>query len=270
MLRPVVPDEHPFPPEMEALGFSTNLTGGHMARSMMLSELKGLLGATLLDACRDDYRRTVEDENLLGKATVSSRRKTFRHLVELYGLDPGLALFRVLRLIAAEDPEAVPGAGMVCTYCRDTQLRWSFSLVESLTPGETLTRQRMEGHLEVGFPKRFSGAMKKSLAQNLNTTWTASGHLSGRSVKLRTLPSLRPMVTVYAMFAGWLAGLRGQILLQSVFGRLAGVEPDLAVSHLATASAQGWLRLRNAGGITEIDFTPLLTERETNLLHVPD
>ena len=31
----------------------------------------------------------------------------------------------------------------------------------------------MGRHLEAGFPGRFSPAMKRSLAQNVNTTWTA-------------------------------------------------------------------------------------------------
>jgi hypothetical protein len=39
----------------------------------------------------------------------------------------------------------------------------------------------MEQHLENGFPGRFSSAMKKSMAQNVNTTWTFGGHLSGKA-----------------------------------------------------------------------------------------
>ena len=250
------------------MGFSVHRTGGHMARSMMLQELTELCRSMPEASIPSDYQRAIEQENLLGKPTFSSRQKTYRHLIELYGLSPDLPLFRVLRRLAAEDPVSIPLMGMICAFCRDPQLRHSFSLIHLLKPGEVLPRVRMESHLEVGFPGVFSEAMKKSLAQNVNTTWTVSGHLQGRSTKRRDIPKSRLCASAYAMFAGWLAGLRGQILLHSVFGQLVALTPDQMLSHLADASASGWLRLRNAGGVTEVDFSSLLTQKEQDLLHV--
>lgn len=241
-----------------------------MARSMMLQELQGICSAMPESATPADYQRAIEQENLLGKPTFGSRQKTYRHLVELYGLNPHFALFRALRRFAAEDPESISLMGMVCCFCRDPQLRHSFSLVDSLKPGEVLPRVQMEAHLEAGFPDVFSEPMKKSLAQNVNTTWTVTGHLQGRSTKHRDLPKPRPGASAYAMFAGWLLGLRSQILLHSVFSHLVALTPDQVLNHLSEASAYGWLRLRHAGGITEIDFSPLLTQEEQDLLHVTD
>ena len=240
-----------------------------MARSMMLQELTELCESSHAEATRSDYQHAIEQENVLGKPTFSSRQKTHRHLVELYGLDPSSPLFRILRRFASEDPASLPLIGMICAFCRDVQLRHSFTLIETLRPGEILPRPRMEAHLEAGFAGMFSPAMKKSLAQNVNTTWTVSGHLIGRSPKRRDFPSSRVCASTYAMFAGWLAGLRGQILLHSVFSRLGGLDPSQIIDHLVDASAHGWLRLRNAGGVTEIDFSPLLTRQELELLHVP-
>jgi hypothetical protein len=57
------------------------------------------------------------------------------------------------------------------------------------------------------------------------------------------------------MFLGYLLDLRGQILLNSVFGRLVNAPPPMLISHLSTASSRGWLRLRHAGGVVEIDFS---------------
>lgn len=68
-----------------------------MSRSMMLPELRLLLAAVLAAAGRADYRAAIVDDNALGKPTFSSRRKAEKHLYELYGLAPSLALFRVLR-----------------------------------------------------------------------------------------------------------------------------------------------------------------------------
>lgn len=251
----VQPGKSPFPDSLASQGFSPNLTGGHMSRSMMLTELEALFASLPPDADRGAYREAIVTENRLGKPTASSRTKTFHHLTELYGLDPSLVIFSTLRRLASESPDELSLLAMLCTYSRDPQLRHSFELIASLAVGETLARERMEAHIEEGFPGRFSEAMKKSLAQNVNTTWTFSGHLTGRSKKIRTLPSPGWAASTYAMFLGYLLDLRGQILLNSVFGRLVNAPPPMLISHLSTASSRGWLRLRHAGGVVEIDFS---------------
>ena len=238
-----------------------------MARSMMLPELQLLLSVVPPDAARADYRSAIVDENALGKPTFSSRRKAEKHLYELYGLDPSLALFRVLRRFAAEDADSLPLLALTCAFCRDAQLRASFSLIEDLKLGEVVPRERMEEHLEAAFPSQYSAAMKTSLAQNVNATWTAAGHLKGRAVKRRSVPQPRVAASTYAMFAGYLLGLRGEILTSSVFARLVCTGPTMIVSHLSTAARNGWLRFRHAGGVMEIDFSGLLLPEEEALLH---
>jgi len=255
-----------FPDTLRAFGFSSAKTGGHMARSVMLAEFQLLLAIPHLKT-PGEFRRVIEEENALGKPTVSSRQKSFRHLVELYCLDASRALFRVLLRFSAINPDATPLLALVCVYCRDPQLRASFSLLEQTAPGTVIPRRLMEEHLETHFPERFSPAMKRSLAQNVNTTWTVSGHLHGRSTKTRTIPTPSFLATTYALFAGYLMGLRGDFLLQSVFSRLVAVSPPQAIEHLKEASKHGFLRLRHAGGVTEIDFSPLLNESELSSLH---
>jgi len=256
------------PSSAEAFGFSTNQTGGHMARSMMLPEIMALCNALPREAEPDDYKTAIVSENILGKPTVSSREKSFRHLVQLYGLDRNLPLFRAFRGLGFDDPPSLPLIALTCAFCRDEQLRASFGLIKQLRPGELLPRERMEEHLETCFPARFSPAMKKSLAQNVNTTWTEAGHLTGRVTKRRALPVPRLGASTYGMFAGFLLGLRGEALIRSVFAYLVAPDPSIVIGHLSSASARGWLRFRHAGGILEIDFAPLLTTKEQAQVHV--
>jgi hypothetical protein len=255
------------PPSATAFGFSVRRSGAHMSRSMMLAELRLLLAAVPADAVRADYRAAVVDGNVLGKPTYSSRRKAEKHLYELYGLDPSLALFRILRRFAAEDPDSLPLLALTCAFCRDAQLRISFPLIEDLKPGDVLPPERMEAHLETAFPEHYSATMKSALARRINTTWTAAGHLTGKAVKRKTTPQPRVAASAYAMFAGYLLGLRGEILTSSVFARLVGADPSVIVSDLSTAARNGWLRFRHAGGVTEIDFSGLLLPGEEALLH---
>lgn len=232
---------------------------------MMFSELSLILAHTTFSATRDEIAQAVVGANVLGKPTQASRKKSLAHLIQLYGLDPSKALFRVLRRLADMDPASIPQLAIVCAYCRDSQLRASFALIRSLPLGEPLERPRVERFLEVCFPNRFSKAMLKSLAQNTSTSWTVSGHLTGRAKKFRSAPPPRPVAVAYALLAGYLAGLRGQRLLTSEFSALASPHPSQLPNLLGIAAARGLLGFKHAGGVVEFDFSPLLTADERAL-----
>jgi len=249
------------------LGFSKAILGAHSARSMMFLEMRTLVRAMPLSVTYDDLTKAIIEENVLDKPTLSSRKKSLRHLRELYGMSTSKALFRVLWDLAHADMESLPQLCLVCAYARDPQLRHSFELVRTLRIGAVLARTNMEQHLENGFPGRFSAAMKKSMAQNVNTTWTFGGHLSGRVKKNRRFPEPRPVSAAYAMFVGYLTGLRGERLLDSVFAALVSSNRSQLQTALSLASAKGLLSLKQAAGIVEFDFSNLLTSAEQELLH---
>lgn len=253
---------------LEALGFRHGRVGGHAGRSMMLIELKDLLSHTPTTATPTEIHHAIVDFNVLNKPTLSSRKKSFQHLRLLYGLNVMQPLFRVLRDFAKREILSVPLLALVCVYCRDPQLKQIFEWVKRLRPDEVLSRTGMEDHLETAFPGRFSAATKKSMAQNLNTTWTCSGHLSGRVKKVRRFPDCRPESAAYAMFAGYLSGLRGQRLLESAFGQLVAQDPSILLAQLPRAAARGLIGFKFAGGIFEFDFRPLLTPEEQRICDV--
>ncbi len=249
------------------LGFSKAGLGAHSARSMMFLEMRMLVHAMPPVVSLDDFVKVIVEENILEKPTLSSRKKSLRHLFELYGMDPTKALFRVFWDLAHSDLDSLPQLCLVCAYARDPQLRYSFELVRSMRLGEILVRSAMEQHLENGFPSRFSPAMKKSMAQNVNTSWTFGGHLAGRTKKTRRLPETRPISAAYAMFVGYLTGLRGERLLDSTFAALVSPNRPQLQKALALASARGLLSIKQAAGIVEFDFSNLLTPAEQEFLH---
>ena len=249
------------------LGFSNASVGGHSARSMMLLEMRALFHAMPVAVTSERFAESIIEENVLEKPTLISRKKSLRHLTEIYGMNPDRALFRVLWELGHEDVESLPQLCLVCAYARDPQLRHSFELIRTLRLGEMLARTDVEEHLERGFPGRFSPAMKKSMAQNVNTTWTFGGHLMGKARKTRRLPEPRPISAVYAMFVGYLTGLRGERLLDSDFASLVASSRAPLQASLSLASAKGLLTMRQAGGIAEFDFSNLLTSSERGSLH---
>lgn len=255
------------PPYADDFGFTTTRSGALLSRSIMLGELTHLLSETDPNATLAQLKNAVVDENLLGKVTFSSREKSFKHLVELYSLNNELPLFRLLRKFHQEDPSSLPQLAIICAFCRDLQLRESFRLIEQIPLGESFPRELMEAHLEAMFPGRYSAAMKTSLAQNVNTSWRDSGHLEGRIKKVRTMPQPTLCGAVYAMAAGYLMGLRGKVLTESVFPRLVGANLTQAINLLQAGGARGWCKVRHAGDVLQIDFSALLTPHELELVN---
>jgi hypothetical protein len=63
----------------------------------MLNELAALLDACPPEAPRAEYARVILEQNVLGKRSDSTKRRSLRYLRELYVLDPATLLFRGLR-----------------------------------------------------------------------------------------------------------------------------------------------------------------------------
>ena len=248
-------------------GFSVASTGGHTARSMMFHEMLALVRTLPPTVTKGDFSKAIVEENILAKPTLSSRKKSLRHLVELYGMDPSKALFRVLWQFGHADMDSLSLLCLVCAYARDPQLRHSFDVIRSLRHSEVLDRISMEQSLELGFPSRFSPAMKKSMAQNVNTTWTYSGHLAGKAKKIKQNVEPRPLSAAYSMLVGYLTGLRGERLLDSTYASLVTSNRSQLLTALSLASAQGLLSIKNAAGIVEFDFSHLLTSEEQGYIH---
>lgn len=83
--------------QLATLGFKFGKSGAHSARSMMIEELKVLLFAHDKNATQAEYEDNIVNCNFLLKPTEKSRKLTFRYLVDLYGLDNNIPLFKVFR-----------------------------------------------------------------------------------------------------------------------------------------------------------------------------
>ena len=123
---------------LERLGFRFGEKGTHTSRTMMLVELEALLGALSPMATRDQFRAAVIEENVLGKRSVSNRKLGFQRLSELYGLDPKLPIFRILRHLWELDPKAQPLLALQCALARDPLLRATADAVLYAPQGRSL------------------------------------------------------------------------------------------------------------------------------------
>ena len=120
------------------------------------------------------------------------------------------------------------------------------------------------------YPSRFKPTTLHSTAQNLASSWAQAGYLTGKVTKRRGQPVVSPQVVTYALILGYLNGLRGKLLLGSIWSRLLDRTSTEVMELAAEASRQGWLRLKAAGAVVEVTFPGLLTPDEERLAHEPD
>jgi hypothetical protein len=233
----------------------------------MLGELTALL--SYLDnqnADKVNYLKAIIEDNCLNKRTQSSRQLTYRDLVKLYALEPTAAVFRVFLFFWQRDQQGRPLLALLCGYCRDALLRLSAPFILNFSEGAVVDRVILEEYIEHHHPGRFSPATLKSTAQNINSSWTQTGHLQGRSRKMRTYAIATPGSVSYALLLGYLTGVRGESLFQTEFTKLLDCSFEQAATLAEDASRRGWIVFKRIGKTIEVLFPNLLTSQEMEWL----
>jgi hypothetical protein len=146
---------------------------------MMLAELRELLAAMPVNANREDYQRTVLEDNVLGKRSIDSRKRSLRYLRELNGLDLADDSFRALRTLWDRDDDAQPLIALSSALPRDPALRATAPAVLRAPAGTTVTAHDLSAAVIDSYPNSYSDAVAHKIGRNAASTWTQSGHLAG-------------------------------------------------------------------------------------------
>lgn len=249
------------------LGFSFEPGGAHSSRTMMLEDLSALLSyVESPEATKEDYLQAIEKENCLGKRSGKTRTLTYRHLRDLYSLDPSVILFRALLYFWRRDDSAQPLLALLCAYSRDQILRATAAFVLKSPEGSVITRESVEQLIEDHYPGRFSKATLKSTAQNTNSTWTKAGHLTGKVRKIRSKAEPSAGSVSYALLLSYLTGARGASFFTNEYAKLLDCSPGRAMELAEEASRKGWINLKRIGEVIEVQFPNLLNGQELELL----
>ncbi|MCC6785239.1 MAG: hypothetical protein IT457_20485 [Planctomycetes bacterium] len=216
---------------------------------------------------RAEYLRAALEDNALGKSTAASRRTTLQRLSELYGLDPLVAVFRVLRRLWEIDRVGRPLLALLCALARDPLLRATADVVLPLEVGAELPRVAMlEALANAGAvrdaatpeaPTRFNAAILDKIARNTASSWAQSGHLHGRVRKLRRAVTPTPCSVAFALWLGSLEGLSGEYLLGTLWATALDATPNRLFDCALEAKQLGLLRAVAGGGVREIDVSGL-------------
>ncbi len=238
-------------------GFRFGERGTHTSRTIMLAELTDILAALPANADRSAYASAIVADNLLGKSTHATRRLTNQRLGELYGLDPNVAIFRVLRRLWRLDPDGRPLIALLCALARDPLLRSTARPVLDLPVGAELVRATFLDAIREEVGSRLNESILDKVARNAASSWSQSGHLEGRVRKIRrkVVPTVGSVAA--ALWMGTLEGLGGEQLLSSRWTRVLDHSGSQLVPTTLQAKQLGLIHARIGGGVVEIDATRL-------------
>ena len=244
-------------PGAEHAGFRFGSKGTHSSRTLMFTDLEAVLAATTADAARDAYAKAIIEGNCLQKATTSTRRISNQRLGELFGLDRGVALFRVLRRLWSVADDSRPLLALLMALARDPLLIASAEPVLTLPVGAELQRAPLRDALRRVVGDRMNDDVLDKVVRNTASTWTQTGHLEGRTFKIRKRAQADAPAVAFALYVGHAAGFRGEALLTTGWVAALDCTASSAKSLALQAKRVGLIDLRVAGDVTEFGLDRL-------------
>lgn len=245
---------------------SSRITGGDFtlgtlrttaSHTIGIPHLVELLREVPSDASAEQYREAVIEGNVLGRPTQAGRQRSFRHLRELYFLDPTRPEFTALRHFWDIDPASHPLLAGLLAFTRDEVLRASFVAIADLPAGSSVTSANLTAAIAAQFGNEMSESTLGKTGRNTGACWTQTGHLAGRAKKVRTDVEARPAAIAYAAYLGHLAGGRGLGVLDNPWSQILGLAPGRTLEALRDAHSQGILDLLVAGNVVDVTFPAL-------------
>lgn len=245
------------PPGTAKLGFRFGDKGTHSSRTLMLAELEAVLAAAPGPIDRAAYASAIIDGNCLGKPTASTRRISSQRLTELYALDPFVVVFRVLRGLWDVTPKARPLLAMLAALARDPLFMASAAPVLPQPAGIEIQRAPIREALRKLVGERMNDDTLDKVVRNVSSSWTQTGHLTGRTFKHRQRVSAQPTAVAFALWLGNAAGFRGEELLST--GWIAALDCTAASARTLAFEAKriGLIDLRTAGDVVEFGLDRL-------------
>lgn len=224
----------------------------------MFNELRALLSYCRPDATRENYLSAIQEDNCLGKRTVSTRRLSGQRLSELYGLDPAILIFKIMRYFWYLDREGQALLSLLLALARDPLLRITAPVVLRIRTGEELNRQPVTDILTQKTGTRFNENTLDKIVRNAASSWTQSGHLKGHSHKIRQNVTPTIATTTFALLLGYLSGTRGKALFETLWSKVLDTPANLLIQFTRDAKRLGFLDMSQSGDVMELSFSRLL------------
>ncbi|MGZ4009909.1 MAG: hypothetical protein ACXVLF_03080 [Flavisolibacter sp.] len=229
----------------------------HTSRTMMFAELSKVMD----HAIHDDMYLNSLNQNIANKKTKNNQEKTTGFLKQLYGFDLAYLPFRFFKYfweITAENDK--PLLTLLYAIGQDYLLGESYPIVASTKLGDKVTIDKLEENIEAQHPDHFSENTRRSLAQNIASSWKQAGFITGKVKNIRTQPKIGYHVVAFAFVLAYLNGERGDFILSSKWAKALCLGDSQLRELAIEAARRDLLQYQYAGSVTAISFTNLFTK----------
>jgi hypothetical protein len=223
----------------------------------MLDELTQVLEHVPGVQPREEYLAAIVEGNCLQKPTASTRRLTGQRLSELYALDRDVPIFRVLCNLWKVDAEARAQLAILAAIARDPLLMGSASAVLAQPIGSEFQKTPLRSALSGLAGGRMNERTVEKVVRNIASSWTQSGHLSGRTFKIRKQIEARPTALAFALWLGHAVGFHGEALLSTGWMSALDCTASRARGLALDAKRIGLIDYRTAGDVVEFGLDQL-------------
>ncbi len=200
-------------------------------------------------------------QNVTGKKSSSGVVKTARYLKQLYGFnvqDPSFVAFHYFWKVS--DVQEKPLIAFLYAVHQDVLLAESIEVLQRKKQGEKASVELFEGVIEKYHPNHYSANTRRSIAQNIASSWKQPGFIEGKVKNIRTQPVVTYRVACFSFLLAYLNGLRGDFIWNSI-GVKALCLPESKLRELAMECAKkDLMQYQYAGSVTAISFTNLLSK----------
>lgn len=229
----------------------------HTSRTIMYAELEKVMDYGMEG---DNYIESL-NSNVTGKKSNSGVNKTANYLKQLYSFDLDNNLFLAFKYFwKIADNTEKPLLAFVYAICNDNLLAESIDVVCKTQVGEKAAIEFFEDEIEKYHPKKYSPNTRKSLAQNIASSWKQAGFIQGKVKNIRTNPEISFRIACFALLLSYINGARGEFLFKGI-GVKALCLPEQKLKDLAVEGAKrDLMQYQYAGNVTSIGFNNLLSK----------
>lgn len=244
--------------------YNTPLATIHTSRTLMFEELCKVMEFGL---ATDAFQDSLE-QNIISKATQSNRAKTSNFLRKLYSFsldDPGFRAFRFFWQMADEPDK--PLLTLVFAMSRDYLLEESARIVLTTPVGEKVKVADLEENIENLHPGKYSANTRRSVAQNLASSWKQAGYIMGKVKSIRSRANPGYLALAFAMFLEYLHGNRGDYILTGKWVQALDLPESTVRAFAFEAAKRDLLNYQYSGGVTSLSFPTLHKKLKIDVHH---
>lgn len=229
----------------------------HTGRTMMFEELSKVMDHAILD---DSYIDSL-NQNLANKKTKSNQVNTTGKLKKLYVFNLQYLPFKLFKYFwQVAEAKDKPVITLLYALGEDFLLGESYPVVTSTKIGDKVTIAELEENIEAIHRGVYTENTRKSLAQNIASSWKQAGFITGKVKNIRTQPNIGYHAVVFAFLMAYCNGDRGDFIMTSKWSKALCLGDSQLRELAVEAARRDLLQYQYAGSVTTISFTNLFNK----------